>query len=128
MTTLALQELSIHLYNLLLDEVKSDSIKFLLLIINSPEKYWSALPPIEETFFPIVTLLNKSHLPNAKAPIVRTESGTTKLVRLVHRKNAYSPISVTLLPIVAFVKFEQLSYLQPVITQYFASNKSEIWS
>ena len=108
MTTLALiQESPIHLFNLLLDEVKSDSIKFLLLIINSPEKFWSAFPPIEETFFPIVTLPNKSHLPNAKAPIVRTESGTTKLVRLVHRKNAYSPISVTLLPIVAFVKLEQ---------------------
>ena len=26
------------------------------------------------------------------------------------------------------VKLEQPEYLQPVITQYFASNKSEIWS
>lgn len=29
---------------------------------------------------------------------------------------------------VTFVRPLQASYLQPLITQYFASNKSEIWS
>ena len=29
---------------------------------------------------------------------------------------------------ITLVKFLQPSYLQPVITQYFANNKSEIWS
>ena len=31
-------------------------------------------------------------------------------------------------PMVTSFSDEQLSYLQPVITQHFASNKSEIWS
>ena len=38
------------------------------------------------------------------------------------------PSLVTPLPIVIFIKLVQFVYLQPVITQYFASNKSEIWS
>ena len=42
--------------------------------------------------------------------------------------NAFSPTLVTLLGIVIFSKEVQVEYLQPVITQYFASNKSEIWS
>ena len=33
-----------------------------------------------------------------------------------------------LLPMDARVRALQLQYLQPAITQYFASNKSEIWS
>ena len=38
--------------------------------------------------------------------------------------------SYTLLPSSTsiLVKLLQVTYLQPVITQYFASNKSEIWS
>ena len=40
--------------------------------------------------------------------------------------NAQSPIEVTLLGIVTEVKLLQPSYLQPVITQYFVRNKSEI--
>ena len=43
-------------------------------------------------------------------------------------RNAQSPIEVTLSGRVMLFKEEQKEYLQPVITQYFASNKSEIWS
>ena len=43
-------------------------------------------------------------------------------------EKANSPILITLLPIATEVKLRQPKYLQPVITQYFASNKSEIWS
>ena len=37
------------------------------------------------------------------------------------------PISVTLLGMVIEVRERQLPYLQPIITQYFIDNKSEIW-
>ena len=57
-----------------------------------------------------------------------TLSGIVILVNDVQFSNAERPISVTLLGSVIFVREVQLAYLQPVITQYFASNKSEIWS
>lgn len=38
-----------------------------------------------------------------------------------------SPKEVTEEGIVILVKPEQLEYLQPIITQYFIDNKSEIW-
>ena len=41
--------------------------------------------------------------------------------------NAHCPISITLWGIVTEVNARQSPYLQPIITQYFASNKSEIW-
>ena len=65
---------------------------------------------------------------NAKYPIVVTLLGIVTLVRLLQPSNAPLPIVVTLLGIVTLVRLMQPSYLQPVITQYFASNKSEIWS
>ena len=40
---------------------------------------------------------------------------------------ALSPIVVTLLGMVTEVRELQLLYLQPIITQYFIDNKSEIW-
>ena len=40
---------------------------------------------------------------------------------------ALLPISVTLLGMVTEVSALQRAYLQPIITQYFIDNKSEIW-
>ena len=40
---------------------------------------------------------------------------------------ALAPIVVTLLPMVTEVRELHLLYLQPIITQYFIDNKSEIW-
>lgn len=37
------------------------------------------------------------------------------------------PIEVTLFGIVMVFNEEQPKYLQPIITQYFIDNKSEIW-
>ena len=54
--------------------------------------------------------------------------GISTEVKLEQPPKADSPMLVTLLGISTEVKLEQLLYLQPVITQYFASNKSEIWS
>ena len=45
----------------------------------------------------------------------------------LHPKKAPPPILVTLLGILIEVSPVQFSYLQPIITQYFIDNKSEIW-
>ena len=48
-------------------------------------------------------------------------------VILVQLLNAAIPIVLTLFPIFTFCRLVQPSYLQPIITQYFIDNKSEIW-
>ena len=48
-------------------------------------------------------------------------------VRELQALKALSPIFVTLLGMVTEVRELQPSYLQPIITQYFIDNKSEIW-
>ena len=55
-------------------------------------------------------------------------SGIVTVVKAEQSKKAQFLMIFTPLPKVTFVSAEQLRYLQPVITQYFASNKSEIWS
>ena len=63
-----------------------------------------ALPPISVTLFGKVTEVNA--LQSSKAPF---------------------PIVVTLFGKVTEVSALQSAYLQPIITQYFIDNKSEIW-
>ena len=48
-------------------------------------------------------------------------------VILVQFLNADIPIVLTLFPIFTFCRLVQRKYLQPIITQYFIDNKSEIW-
>lgn len=48
-------------------------------------------------------------------------------VILVQLLNAFFPIALTLFPIFTFFRLVQPLYLQPIITQYFIDNKSEIW-
>ena len=50
------------------------------------------------------------------------------VVKAEQSKKVDEPTEVTPSGILIVVKEEQPEYLQPVITQYFASNKSEIWS
>ena len=64
---------------------------------------------------------------NTYSPIVVTLLGISMLVRLLQYANTYSPIVVTLLGIVMLERLLQQMYLQPIITQYFIDNKSEIW-
>ena len=87
----------------------------------------NAQSPIVVTLSGIVTLVRLSQPLNAEFPIVVTLSGIVTLARLSQRLNAYSPIVVTLSPIVTLVRLLQSRYLQPIITQYFIDNKSEIW-
>ena len=60
--------------------------------------------------------------------MLATLLGIVKLVKPLQSLKALLPMLVTELGIVTLVKPLQSLYLQPVITQYFASNKSEIWS
>lgn len=64
---------------------------------------------------------------NAETPIVLTLFPIFTFCRLVHFLKAYHPIVVTLFGMVTEVRELQFEYLQPIITQYFIDNKSEIW-
>ena len=66
----------------------------------------------------------------AKTPDSQVGGTTASLeicVTLVQLLNASFPIALTLFPICTFCRLVQYSYLQPIITQYFIDNKSEIW-
>ena len=58
---------------------------------------------------------------------METEFGISMAIKLVHSSNAEYPIAVTEFGISIAVKLVHSSYLQPIITQYFIDNKSEIW-
>ena len=64
---------------------------------------------------------------NAPFPIFVTLFGILILVSELHSEKALSPIFVTLFGILILVSELQPLYLQPIITQYFIDNKSEIW-
>ena len=64
---------------------------------------------------------------NAAIPIVLTLFPIFTFCRLVHLLKASLPISVTLFGMVTEVRERHSLYLQPIITQYFIDNKSEIW-
>ena len=49
-------------------------------------------------------------------------------VRFTQLKKTSAPSVVILLEILIDFKLIHTPYLQPIITQYFATNKSEIWS
>lgn len=66
-------------------------------------------------------------LENASCPILCNPLPKVKFFRLRQPKKALSPIFVTLFGMVTEVSALQLWYLQPIITQYFIDNKSEIW-
>ncbi len=66
-------------------------------------------------------------LVKALLPIVVTLLGMVTEVRDLQSSKALPPIFVTLLGMVTEVSALQEEYLQPIITQYFIDNKSEIW-
>ena len=65
----------------------------------------------------------------AKQPLPKevTEEGIVMLVKPEQLPKQPSLKEVTEEGIVMLVKLEQYWYLQPIITQYFIDNKSEIW-
>lgn len=67
------------------------------------------------------------HPPKAPLSIVVTLLGIMMLTSDPHPPKAPFSIQVTLFGILMLVRQEQIWYLQPIITQYFIDNKSEIW-
>lgn len=61
------------------------------------------------------------------APIAITLLGIVMLIRDLQLKKASYPILVTPFGMLMFLRELQSLYLQPIITQYFIDNKSEIW-
>ena len=79
------------------------------------------------TPLPMVREVREEQEENASFPIVITLLGMVIEVREKQPMKAFSPIIVTLLPMVTEVRERHPAYLQPIITQYFIDNKSEIW-
>ena len=74
-------------------------------------------------------MLCRDEQPTKAHPTISvTLLGISMFCNDVQPLKALSPIFVTLLGMSMLRNDEQQLYLQPVITQYFASNKSEIWS
>ena len=113
-------------------------------------QFSNADTPIVLTLFPICTFCRLVHPLKASLPIVVTLLGMVTEVRELQSLKVLSlilvtllgmvtevrdlqpskaacPIFVTLLGMVTEVKELQPLYLQPIITQYFIDNKSEIW-
>ena len=63
----------------------------------------------------------------AFSPIVVTLFGMFTEVRELQPLKVYHPIVVTLFGMFTEVRDLHSAYLQPIITQYFIDNKSEIW-
>ena len=83
--------------------------------------------PIVLTLFPIFTFCRLVQSLKASFPIVVTLFGMVTEVSALQSSKALLSIVVTLLPMVTEVSALQSLYLQPIITQYFIDNKSEIW-
>ena len=75
----------------------------------------------------MVTEVSALHLMKALPPISVTLFGKVTEVNALQSSKAPFPIVVTLFGKVTEVSALQSAYLQPIITQYFIDNKSEIW-
>ena len=128
-----------------------------LMCRGSLSQYLKANSSIHVTLFGILILVSDSQFEKASLPIVVTLFGIFMLVRDSHSLKAQSPIVVTLFGMIYFFSLALYSirvvlsllnktwssymkasdslykwpchnqYLQPIITQYFIDNKSEIW-
>ena len=65
--------------------------------------------------------------PKQPSPKLVTDDGMVTEVKFQQPLKQPSPKLVTNDGMVTEVKLLQLLYLQPIITQYFIDNKSEIW-
>ena len=73
----------------------------------------------------MVTLVRLAHPLNNAEPMTDTPSGISMALRLLQPEKSVS----ALIPSgnVILASLVQSAYLQPIITQYFIDNKSEIW-
>ena len=88
----------------------------------------NALDSIDLTVFGIVMCFILLHQEKVPLSILLILSGITNSIIELQSLKAFFPIDVKDSGSLIVARFLQLAYLQPVITQCFASNKSEIWS
>ena len=72
-------------------------------------------------------LVSDLHPPKASIPIVVTLFGILMQVSDLQHQKVLFPMFVTQTGIFMLMRELQFRYLQPIITQYFIDNKSEIW-
>ena len=97
--------------------------------IKEKSSHWYACLYASRLFLGTISL-HLDLLMSVKTPDSQVGGTTASLeisVILVQLSNAYSPIALTLSPICTFCRLVHSLYLQPIITQYFIDNKSEIW-
>ena len=75
----------------------------------------------------MVTEVSSLQYLKAQTPISVTLFGMVTEVSALQPEKVLPPIVVTLFGMVTEVSALQRAYLQPIITQYFIDNKSEIW-
>ena len=98
------------------------------MIVVSPLQPEKALFPILVILFGIVIEVIPVQPAKAPVPILASQlTGIEIEVSPLQPEKAPYPILVTLLGIAIDVSPLQRAYLQPIITQYFIDNKSEIW-
>lgn len=83
--------------------------------------------PIAITLLGIVILIRELQLRKVTFSIIVTLFGMLTQVRISQNAKAPFPMVVTLSGILMLLRELQYAYLQPIITQYFIDNKSEIW-
>lgn len=72
-------------------------------------------------------LVSEAHFSKAQHSIVLTLFGIFMSVSDLHPENVQHLIVVILFRILILLSELHSAYLQPIITQYFIDNKSEIW-
>ena len=97
--------------------------------IKEKSFHWSACLYASRLFLGTISLHLDLLMPlRAFMPQVGGTTASLEIcVILVQLENASRPILCNPLPKVRIFRLRQLSYLQPIITQYFIDNKSEIW-
>ena len=96
-------------------------------MLVKPEQYEKQSSPKETTEEGIVMLVKPEQPEKQNLPKEVTEEGIVMLVKPKQPLKQFKLKEVTEEGIIMLVKPLQLEYLQPIITQYFIDNKSEIW-
>ena len=87
----------------------------------------NALPPMKVTVFGIFEIVILQQSQNAPYSILLRFRGSESKRRFSHMLKEFWPMTCREFGRYMRCRFLQPTYLQPIITQYFIDNKSEIW-
>ena len=97
------------------------------MTVSNCEHLLKAEIPISLNLLDRKTFSNCTQLSKAEFPIYTTLSGSLISFNSLQPLKDCLPMEYKFLGNLTNDRFEHNAYLQPIITQYFASNKSEIW-